>query len=545
MALRGRWPVVQLRSGKISRRHLRRVQEADFQWQEYCIFLLGHHRGRATNRASVRAGRSSLHFPGEIMRTQQEVIRWSHAVALFLIGLLARLPGFALHPFDQDEIYTIWEARDLFGTSLEPGIEARPLYYLLQHPLLEVLPQTEVGLRLLPLFFGLAGILAVWWTASKLAGPAGGLISGTLVAFAPWHLHASTMARYWSLIFLLSTLTFYFLVRACTASDGARSRWYILTTVTALLGAVTHPTFLFPFFGAGAGLLVAGRFRSFELSLPSRELSLKVAAPVCGVLLAGLALLALTGREEAVRNFEGRGILATLRLLPAIVEWLTPLIFVAGLAAAVALTSKRFNPSIRVSGIIGLGGIIGTLVGLWTVSFVTDTYAAYAIAMVPMVLVSLGVAGAKLATLTKIPSHQCWLTAGLVTVLVAGTAPSWVSQLTDGNRFDYRPAFEYVEDHAPSDPVLVWPIATQRHYAPSLESVEFQADLEQLQQMSDRDQQFWVIASRRRYGIVGDDTGEVVSWLFRRCEFIRAYQRPRFDYRQYSVQLFQCPRGLQ
>ena len=56
--------------------------------------------------------------------------------AILLIGFLLRLPG--LWQFDawQDEIYSIFEARDLIHSPFGPGgMELRPLYFLALHPL--------------------------------------------------------------------------------------------------------------------------------------------------------------------------------------------------------------------------------------------------------------------------------------------------------------------------------------------------------------------------------------------------------------------------
>src|SRR3954469_21272860 len=84
------------------------------------------------------------------------------AIAIVAVGALLRWYTIVKFTWDQDELYTIQEARDLFQTKLPPGINARPLYYLLQHPLLSLLPQTTVMLRLLPFAFGTLGLWVTW-----------------------------------------------------------------------------------------------------------------------------------------------------------------------------------------------------------------------------------------------------------------------------------------------------------------------------------------------------------------------------------------------
>ena len=60
---------------------------------------------------------------------------------ILAVGALLRLPG--LWQFDawQDEIYSIYEARDLIHSPFGPGgMELRPLYFLAMHPLAMAMP---------------------------------------------------------------------------------------------------------------------------------------------------------------------------------------------------------------------------------------------------------------------------------------------------------------------------------------------------------------------------------------------------------------------
>jgi len=89
--------------------------------------------------------------PGEFPHGIEPLWGWAVALALLAVAAAFRVPGVMGHIFDQDELYTLVESTHLFSTTLEPGIEARPVYYLLQHALLGVVPHTEIGLRILPM----------------------------------------------------------------------------------------------------------------------------------------------------------------------------------------------------------------------------------------------------------------------------------------------------------------------------------------------------------------------------------------------------------
>src|SRR5205823_6641039 len=252
--------------------------------------------------------------------------RWV-PLALVALALLLRLRGLITFPLEQDELYTVQEATQLFRTTLKPGISGRPLYYLLEHVLLAAGPATPLLLRLPPLLFGLAGVWATWRLGARLFGVTAGWVAGLLVAISPWHLYMSGFARYWSLVYLLVTLLFLCLA---VAASTDRSRDYAGAAATGILGSLTHPTFLF----AGLG--------------------------------------------------------AALRLLPAMVQWTTPTVCAAGGMGALLLLALRERPAWRRFGAMALVGIASTTVLLFVLATRTDVYADYGIAMLPLVFVASG-----------------------------------------------------------------------------------------------------------------------------------------------------------
>jgi len=235
--------------------------------------------------------------------------RWV-PLALVALALLLRLRGLITFPLEQDELYTVQEATQLFRTTLKPGISGRPLYYLLEHVLLAAGPATPLLLRLPPLLFGLAGVWATWRLGARLFGVTAGWVAGLLVAISPWHLYMSGFARYWSLVYLLVTLLFLCLA---VAASTDRSRDYAGAAATGILGSLTHPTFLFAGLGAALGAQLVMPDGTFGWRWPSRRAWRWLWGPWAAVLVAGYAVLRLTGQVGALRNFQGRGLLATLR----------------------------------------------------------------------------------------------------------------------------------------------------------------------------------------------------------------------------------------
>lgn len=464
---------------------------------------------------------------------------WDPALlALLAIGAALRLSVISRIPFEQDEIYTIIESEYLWNSPLNPGIHARPLYYLLQHPLLDLLGTSHVALRVLPFLFGMAGLWVTWLLAARIGGRAAAIIATLLAATAPWHLHASGMARYWALVYLLFALFLYFLFRAGDSGKAKDARFALLPL---LLGVASHPTFLFPVVGTVLGFHLVRDDGRLGIRLPDRRMLLNLWGPAAiGIGVFYIFLTASGGEGDSpIRNWDGRGLAASLRLLPAIVEWATPAILLAGATGAVALlASPAASPAQRRWSVTATLGVLSCLGALFAASFSTDVYADYAIYALPFVFVSIGAAVQTVVDRLGGQGTGIALATGLV--LAAATVPGMVSYLSDGMRFDYRPSFRAIESTDPRPAVLTFPIAFQRLYAPDLRGIETPFDRPSLDRILADEGSIWTIIPLRRYGIWQDVDGELERWVRDNCRFFSATEKPRFDYRRYRAELYRC-----
>jgi hypothetical protein len=425
------------------------------------------------------------------------------------------------------------EGREQWSVPLAPGIHARPLYFLLQNVLLRVLPQTEAWLRVVPFLFGVAGVWAVWALARRVFGPAAGLSAAVLVALSPWHLHASGFARYWSLLFLLGAL---FYRGLWEAYGRGRPRDFTLALVPLLLGSATHPSFLFPVAGAALGVSLVRADGSAGWRWPPRLAWTRLWGPYLLFVAAAWVALRLTGHGGALQNWTGRGWAASLRLVPAVVEWISPAVAAAGLLGAGAALLSADAGRRRWGAMTVCGGTVA-LATLFALSVRTDVYADYATAMLPLVFVSAG--GLVGMGVERMGSARVPAAAGAVAVLCAAVLPATLSHLAGGTRFDYRPAFAWLRGHAPGETVLTWPGIVGTHYAPDLHTRGLRMDTAFLDRTLAAGRPVWVVASMQRFGMVSDD-GTVAAWLAHRCTQEAAFEAPRWDYRVYRVVLHRC-----
>ncbi|MEO7043343.1 MAG: glycosyltransferase family 39 protein [Gemmatimonadaceae bacterium] len=459
--------------------------------------------------------------------------------AVMIVAVLLRVYEVFRFPFEQDELYSIDEATNLFHTRLLPGIQARPVFFLLEHPFLSLTTAPAAPfLRLLPLLFGVAGVWVTWRLARELAGAAAGFLALVLVAVSPWHLYASGFGRYYSLVYLLAALVYWQLPKALDADTPRR---FLVVLIPLLLGTWTHPSFVFPVVGVALAVSIFGPDGSVRFRWPSRAAWMWLWGPYLALSILVVALIRALHHSADVANGGDRGLVATLRLVPAMVDWMTLLVATSFVAGVVLLIrSERGNE--RRFGWMAVFGCVCTLIALFALSFDTAIYADYGIAALPLVLAAAAFPVAWLRENLAIGSRPIGVNA-VAWILVIGILPSTVSHLSDGTRFDYRPALSQINQTAPEIEVLAWPIVIQRAYDPGLKSREIPTTAAGLDSALQRYQDLWAIVSVKRYGIVGDDTGGMAQWLRQNCRQNGEYQRPRLDYRIYRVDLWRCTVG--
>jgi len=455
-----------------------------------------------------------------------------------VLAALVRAYGAWTFLFEQDELYTIDEATNLFHTKLLPGIQARPVFFLLEHPVTAWLPHTPIVLRALPLIVGILGVWVTWRLGRRLVGEVAGGAAALLAALSPWHVAASGFGRYYSFLYLFAALAY---LTIPAAMDRETPRRYLQALVVLLIGAWTHPSFVFPVAGAIVGAMLVTEGGTIRWQWPSRMAWTYLWGPFLGISALGVATIRVFSHNGGVANGGDRGLAATLRLVPAMVDWMTLVVFAAAGLGTIALLRSR-AAGWRRSGTMALLGVTGMLVALFVLSFRTAIYADYGISALPLVFLAAG-GLVQWAAGNSEAGRRLSVAAALTAVIVVGALPSLVSHLSDGTRFDYRPAYERIAREAPQTSVLTWPIVLQRWYAPELHGIELPSRQPRLDSLLTQNRDLWVVTSVKRYGIVGDDTGEMAAWLDTRCRHLGDYQRPRLDYRMYRVDVWRCTLG--
>ena len=218
-------------------------------------------------------------------------------VALTVLGGALRFATLDLQSFDFDEAITVGP---VLGGSFDqmldaiPGTESTPpLYYVLAWLWKQPFGLGEVGTRSLAALFGTALIPVAYGAARALAGSRAGLIAAALVAVNAQLLFYSQEARAYSLVALLTTLSFWAFVVA-RRETGARG--LVLWALASAAALLTHYFAAFVVIPEALLLLLWRR--------PLRPVLLACGAVAAvGAALVPLAVSQADGRTDWISDF--------------------------------------------------------------------------------------------------------------------------------------------------------------------------------------------------------------------------------------------------
>ena len=153
---------------------------------------------------------------------------------IVLAGLAVRVPMLG-YSFYGDEGFTVVRDTNQFITDSEDRF--RPIFFSLVYLWKQLGFHGEVGLRLLPLLFGLLQIPVAFIIGKKLGGRSLALAFSVLIAASPMLIEFSQELRMYSLIALIGLLQVWVLLELLEAET---LQLWLLFVVVAVLGVYTH-----------------------------------------------------------------------------------------------------------------------------------------------------------------------------------------------------------------------------------------------------------------------------------------------------------------
>lgn len=115
-----------------------------------------------------------------------------------------------------------------------------PLYYLLLDGWIAVFGTSEVILRLPSAMFGIGAVILIYALGKKTVDREAGIVAAGLLGLSPFHIYYSQEARMYTLLVLLTLLSFYFLVALVDSSSDDDWRTVVAYIAATVLLGYTH-----------------------------------------------------------------------------------------------------------------------------------------------------------------------------------------------------------------------------------------------------------------------------------------------------------------
>jgi Dolichyl-phosphate-mannose-protein mannosyltransferase len=451
--------------------------------------------------------------------------------------------------FQATEIFTL---RD----SLRPRLgNPRPLGYLLNYYLVRPFhPLDELGLRLLPAFFGALAIPVFFFQARRLIPLRAAFLGTLLLTVSPLQLLYSQLARYWSLVFLLSAVYPYALYLAIR--DRSR-RALALGIVTGILAVLAHPAAVL-LAGGLAIWFLATYLQPGQLKQLWSQRSVRWATAFAVILAAVIAIRFFpilhgwisehdknpASGQFLIRPPAPRGVKQLIYLL-AFGESLTvPLVLSA--AAGIYFLWQGRDRSLA---------LLLTSVAIFPIAFLTlislrtpvSTY--YLLPVVPVFFLAAGVFLDRLFEVDGMLRPHWLLPAVVTAMIVAAGVPTLVSDLRDGRRFDFRSAAHWLHGAlTPGDVVFSDQPMVLAHYLPDApvhrlrpDPVPLRASLDTLRASGHRNA-LWIVAPAPSHAFRANlKQRGLIRWIYDNCQLRTSTGVGRVDYRQEYLHVYRCP----
>jgi mannosyltransferase len=468
--------------------------------------------------------------------------------ALTLLGALVRFWQLGDWSFQATEMFTL---RD----SVRPQLSnPRPLGYLLNYFLVRpVLPLDEFGLRLLPALFGVLGIPVLYFVARRLVGTGAALFCILLLTLSPLHVMYSQLARYWSLVFLLSAVYPFALYL------GIRDRnrtMLVVGIVTAILAVLAHPVSILLL--GGPAIWIAARYlRPSRLRQLWSRKSFRWAvfgAAVLAIIVAIRFVPLLYGwivqhdRNPGTGQFLQRPPappgLKQIFYLAAYLDSLTVPVALGGMVGLYLLWRERDR---RLAAYL-VSLAVFPLVFLALLSLRAPVSQYYLLPTTPIFFIGAGVFLDRIARLDWGRRPRWLIAATLTAIFVASGMPTLLSDMRDGRRYDFKGVAQWLTPRlGASDLVFSDQYMVTMHYLPATEvrklrsGADLGAAAEELRQAGSNGG-IWIVAPAPSHPFRTKlERGGLSKWIFDHCQLRHWEGVGRVDLRQHYLQVFRCP----
>lgn len=425
-----------------------------------------------------------------------------------LVATLLRLYNLSTWSFWIDEVITWHRAQAALDAGIA-GIFSTPISTQLIGAMLTFGPVTEWSTRIVPAVAGIVSIPILYFPFRRLFGVAPALIAVILIALSPWHLYWSQNVRFYTILML-----FYTLAALCFYIGFEERRpWYLLAFVVLSILAVRERISAFYLIPIIVSYIIAARiwFNKGNSTISLRYVLPLLAMPVLGYSLYEFVGAQFFGRHSSMAHFVTTFIGSahaggTFSLILELVARLgIPMLCIGTIGAVYMLLTQWDRKTLYLLLVVGVP--LAIILFLSPFTLVNDRY--YIFAALPFWAILCGTA--IYAMFSQLGRYGPLFATGLLALFIAdGSAQSFLyHQYLNGDRPDYRGAYEIVMERGGADDVVVTShhqvLIAQYYMKRTVEEV-YKVDLDEL---VSRGQPIWFVIEP----VAGPVPSELLNWI--------------------------------
>lgn len=464
------------------------------------------------------------------MTFQSSAIRLLIAIAaLTAVATSLRLYRLGDWPFDGDELATLEEEESVYGHNrFDPGSQSyrlprlAPLAFWLHHLDYQLIGRDEYGSRLLVALCGAAQVGALFALGAPSLGWPAALSAALIMLLWPEHLFQSQQNRFYTFAALLAQAG---LLLGGWGLAQRRAALFALACLAIVAAVFAHSICAVLFLPLAVGL-VALEWQARPLAHHARYWApLTLAALVCGAWIAFHLAGSDWNSAETWGYTSAHAVQAALNRI----GWPIGLVAAVG---ALLLWGRRTPDAWLWLSAATLWALTAALLPR-----VMVYHPAYVFPLATAVLVLAGVATGKIFELLW--SVQPAAAAAWLAIVPLVSLPSTLSHYRDGSRYDHRTAARYLVGQVrPGECVAAVAPSLVHHYAPEFpRPIGIAADsVGDVEKLATANSPLWIVLPCSR----GGAANELRTWLDAHAQRMFPARVPRFDYFDYSVEVYRC-----
>ena len=390
----------------------------------------------------------------------------------------------------------------------------------------------EEWLSRVPAFvLAVISIPVLYFSWSRNIGRNAALFASGILIFSAWHLWFSQYARYYTGVFLFSSLAYFFFFRAIYIERLGNLIWALIFSVLAIL---FHATAVFvPVSVAVSYFIIFIFMKKYEhINFLNIKIYL-ILSLIAGVVISPILFTVLDGWVETNQAWGYGAVL----IIPQLVKYIqVPIVIAALFGWFIILKKDKVAATFFMCALV-----VPALFFVGAASFmaISPSYAFYTL---PIAILLAGIACEEIRVHLS-STHSFAVSAVMFFLLISTLLPSFASHFLDRSSFNFSSVIDFVDDNFQnSDQVLSFKpgfeLPDERHYS-AFPYVSFARDTsvdwyKELQPILDTDSRTWVIISSKRKPVAAS----LQQWLFCNAKLVWQKYAIRLDYEVNGYQIY-------